>query len=528
MNTITISFIIILIFNIVKGHFVLKEFQQNLYNEDKRYFNWVFDNKKITLLSLDLLSLICIFGASILKNNISFILIVLAWVFYLFELFRTLSLFKMDGYQDKLIVTKKIKRLIITVSWFYIIPLIIYFNNYDYGYIALTISSFCTYFYYMIIWLAYQINRPLEGLINHYSYKNAKEKVESIRGLRVVGITGTYGKTSTRHIINSVLSEHFVCQAIPKNLNTITGLTNAVNTYLDDHEKVLIVEMGSHKEGEITNFCELLEPEYAILTNIEPPNISSYSSMEQAIKTKFELIESLPKKGIAILNLDDPHQVEYPVKSKCKKIWISLEQETDYSASNIIFKKDGTTFLVTEKNTKNAYEIKTRLFGRHNVRHLLASIALGREMGMTQEEIQVSITKIRPLENHLELRNFGYMTQLNNTHQSNPKGASVALEVLELMPGEKVVVTTGMQSLGEKNDEFNNIFGTQVAKVADYVILIDEKNTKSVFKGLLETGFDENKVYIVNRVSDAYTLLQEMKTEKEIYALFESDDDLKF
>ncbi|MDE5587407.1 MAG: hypothetical protein K2I72_03435, partial [Bacilli bacterium] len=125
------------------------------------------------------------------------------------------------------------------------------------------------------------------------------------------------------------------------------------------------------------------------------------------------------------------------------------------------------------------------------------------------------------------LRNYGYMHQINNTHRSNPQGAKNALEVLDLMPGEKVVVTTGMQTLGEKSNELNHIFGSQVAKVANYVILIGEKSTKSLFKGLMESGFDKKKVYIVNRVRDAYTLLQEIKTKKEIYALFESDEDLK-
>lgn len=119
------------------------------------------------------------------------------------------------------------------------------------------------------------------------------------------------------------------------------------------------------------------------------------------------------------------------------------------------------------------------------------------------------------------------MYQINNTHRSNPQGVKNALEVLSLMPGEKVVVTTGMQSFEEKNEELNNIFGTQVAKVANYVILINEKSTKSIFRGLMESGFDKNKVYIVNRVSEAYTLLQELKSKKEIYALFESDNDLK-
>lgn len=527
MNIIAISFLILLLFDVIKGEFVLEKLQQNLYNEDYKYLSWTFNNKRIVFLSLDLIAFFCLLLAYLLDTNISIPMVLISWFFYFLESCRILSLKKMEVSKGKLILSKRVKRLIVTFSLFYIFPLVLYLINYEFGYFSLMIEGLFSYLLYYLAWIAKMLNTPLEKLIDHYNFERAKEKRERMKKLEVVGITGTYGKSSTRQIVNTVLSEFASCQTTPKNLNTIHGLITTINNYLDEKEKFFVVEMGSYKSGEVSTICELAKPKYAIITNIETINLESFESMENAIKAKFELVESLDKDGVAILNKDDHRQVEYSIQSKCKKIWISIDQEADYSATDIKYTKEGTQFTCYDKKNNTNYIVKTRLLGKHNVYHILSAIALAKEIGIDDEKIETAIFKLRPLENHLELRNYGYMHQINNTHRSNPQGAKNALEVLDLMPGEKVVVTTGMQTLGEKSSELNQIFGSQVAKVANYVILIGEKSTKSVFKGLMESGFDKKKVYIVNRVHDAYTLLKEMKTKKEIYALFESDEDLK-
>lgn len=527
MNVIALSFLIILIFDIIKWQYVLECFQQNLYNEEHKYVNWIFQNKKIVFFSLDFLSLLCLLVVWLSKSKLSILIIMLAWCFYFLEICRILTLRKMRGSRKNLILSKKVKRLIITQTLFYIFPLILYFINYEYGYFALILEGLFSYLAYYLVWFVKIINTPLEKIIHNYHLEMAKEKMKKIHDLKVVGITGTYGKSSTKQIINTILSEKYLCQTTPKNLNTLHGLITTINNFLEEKEKVFIVEMGSYKIGEVNTICELAKPRYAILTNIEATSLDSFDTMENSVKAKFELVESLPPEGVAILNKDDRFQVDYVNQNDCKKIWISLEQEADYTASKIKYSKEGTKFILSERRTGKSYPVESRLLGRHNVYHILSAIALAKELGVSDESIKAAISKLRPLENHLEIRNFGYMQQINNTHRSNPQGAKNALDVLGLMPGERVVVTTGMQTLGEKGAEFNNIFGSQVAKVADYVILVGEKSTKSVFKGLMESGFNQKKVYIVNRVRDAYTLLQEIKTKKEIYALFESDDDLK-
>lgn len=527
MNLFSISFLIILIFDIIKGNFVLEIFQQNLYNEDYKYFGWIFNHKRIVILALDFFALLCFLMAFLLNNSISRFLIILSYIFYFFEIFRILTFRKNNILSGKLIMSKKMKRIVFTVSFFYIIPLVLYLINYEYVYFSLLLEALFAYFMYFIVWITKIINMPLEYIIDGYYFRIAEEKRNKMKNLKVIGITGTYGKSSTKDIADTILKDFALCQSTPKNLNTLRGLVTTINNYLDESEEIFVVEMGSYKSGEVRALCDLAKPQYAIITNVEESKLNMFSSIEEAVHAKFELVESLGENGVAVLNQDDPWQVKYKVECKCKKLWISLNGDADYSAFHIKYSSEGTQFIVKEKKTNKEYLITTRLLGKHNVYHILSVLAVAREMGMTEDEVIKAVLKLRPLENHLELRNVLYMHQINNTHRSNPQGAKNALDVLKLMPGIKVVVTTGMQTFGEKNQEFNNIFGTQVSQIANYVILIGMENTKSVFQGLMESGFDSKKVYIVNRVQDAYTLLQEINSKKGIYALFESDVDLK-
>ena len=526
MYLVILSLICVVFLVIVKTEFMLEMFQKKVYNEDGKYFIWIKENKRIVFFSLEFFSFFLFLLAYFLEDEISVFLVILGDIGCFFELLRITSLYK-EYQPKKLILTKKMKRLIGTIALCYFLPIMIYITDYKDGYLWLTLETIITYFNYFIVWFCYRLNRPVERTIERYEWQKAQVKLEKMKDLKVVGITGTYGKTSTKYILEEVLKKKYICQSTPKNVNTLHGMVSSVNSYLDPEEELLIAEMGAYKPGVVQSICDLIHPQFAILTTIEINQITSFGTKDNTVNALFELIESLPKEGVAILNKDDWEQVEYPGEIACQKIWISLEQPADYLAQEIQYSREGTSFSVWEKDTNQKYKVRTKLLGKHNIYHILSVIALARILGLEVEEILPVIEDLRPLENHLDMHDFGYMYQMNNTHRSNPLGAKDALDVLELMPGIKVVITTGMQNLGEKTEELNNIFGTQVAKVANYVILINEKSTKSVFQGLIESGFEKEKIYIVHEVADAYTLLQQMETKKKIYALFESDDDLK-
>lgn len=524
MNIYTISFLLILVFNVVKNKKSLHMLQQNLYNENNRYFKWIKKNLKPVFMTLDFLSLVILGIAYFLNNSLSTVFVIIADIFYLLESVRILNLRKTEQIKKPLVVTSRIKRLIVTITILMGLPIIIYLVNRNQGLLLLLVESVVTYFSYFIVYLAKVINTPIEKFVYIYYETKAKNKLKSMTNLKVVGITGSYGKTSSKNILNDILNIKFISRPTPRNLNTEYGLMITINNYLDKFDDIFIAEMGAYKKGEIKKLCDMVHPKYGILTRIGLAHLETFGSPENIIKTKFELIESLPDDGIAVLNKDDPKQVSYPVKSKCKKVWIGIESDdADVRACDIQCDYKGSKFHVMFKGDKTKYVFETKLLGNHNIYNILAGIALGRELGISMKELQQGVRKVRPVESRLELRDFRYMYQINDAYNSNPVGAKSALDVLNMMPGMKVVVTPGMTELGEKEEELNHIFGTQIANVADYVILVGEKKTRPIFEGMNESGFDQDKLFIVNSVYQAYDLLKTLKKKEDMYALFEND-----
>lgn len=524
MNIYTISFLIILIFNIIKNKKSLHMLQQNLYNENNRYIKWIKKNLKSVFITLDFISLLILIVAYLLDNKLSNILVIIALIIYGLEVVRILNNQKLEQVKKPLVITKRVRRLIFTITILFVSPIVIYLLDHDNGLMMLVIESVITYLSYIIVWIAKIINTPVEKFVYKFYETKAKTKLKSMTNLRVVGITGSYGKTSSKNILNDILNIKFISRPTPRNLNTEYGLMITINNHLDKFDDVFIAEMGAYKIGEIETLCDMVHPKYGILTRIGLAHLESFGSPENIIKTKFELIESLPDDGVGVLNKDDPKQVSYEIKSKCKKVWIGIEEkDVDVRACDIKCDYRGSTFNVVFKGDSNKYPFETRLLGNHNIYNILASIALGREFGISIKELQQGVRKVRSIEHRLELKNLGYMYMIDDAYNSNPVGASCALDVLGMMPGVKVVVTPGMTELGEKENELNHIFGTQIAKVADYVILVGEKKTRPIFEGLNESGYDKDKLFIVNSVYDAYNLLQTLKKKDDMYALFEND-----
>ena len=525
MNIYTISFLIILIFNLVKNKKSLHMLQQNLYNENNRYLKWIKKNIKSVFMTLDFISLVALIFAYLVDNNfISNVLIIIAMVLYLLEMIRLNNIRKLEVVKKPLVITKRVRRLIFTISLLFLLPIIIYLLNHNNGALMLVVEGIITYLSYIVIWIAKVINIPAEKFVYKYYETKARNKLKAMNKLKVVGITGSYGKTSSKNILNDILNIKFITRPTPRNLNTEYGLMMTINNYLDKFDDIFIAEMGAYKQGEIKTLCDMVHPKYGILTRIGLAHLETFGSSENIVKTKFELIESLPDDGVGVLNRDDSKQVSYEIKSKCKKIWIGIDSsDVDIRACDIESSYKGSKFNVIFKGDKTKYPFETKLLGKHNIYNILASIALGREFGISIKELQQGVRKVKAIDHRLEVKNLGYMYMIDDAYNSNPEGAKAALDVLKMMPGVKVVVTPGMTELGEKEAELNQIFGTQIAKVADYVILVGEKKTKPIFEGLSQSGYDKDKLFIVNSVYDAYNLLQTLKKKEDMYALFEND-----
>ena len=197
--------------------------------------------------------------------------------------------------------------------------------------------------------------------------------------------------------------------------------------------------MGAYVKGEIKGLCNLVKPQYGILTRIGTAHLESFGSEQNIIDGKFELIESLPSNGIGILNMDDEKQVNYNLKNNCKIVWIGIDnEEAAVRATNIKCSSKGTTFDLVLKSSTKKYQFETKLLGKHNVYNILASIALGIEFGIEISDLQVAVRGVRPIEHRLELKRLGNFYMIDDAYNSNPTGAKNALDVLKMMPGIKM------------------------------------------------------------------------------------------
>ena len=513
-----LSLIPLIWLTVIKSKKSIHMLQQNYYDESNRYLLWIKNNLKKVFLSYDLVLFIIAVGF-ILNNVITNILFALLTLFAIIEI-KSVK----EQVKKPLVITSRVKRMFVTELVLYSIILLVMIllfneNNITVYYLILSVVTYLNYF---VLWLVNKINIPVEKCVYLHFKHMAQNKLFSMN-LPVIGITGSYGKTSSKNILNDILNVKFNSFATPKNFNTPYGLIRSINQYLDKFNDMFIAEMGAFKVGEIRTTCKLVKPKYGILTTIGEAHLESFGSRENIQKGKFELIESLPSDGVGILNGDDPYQRSYKLKNNCKILWTGIDSDdVDVRAVNIKLSGSGTTFDCVFKGDKNKYTFNTKLLGKHNVYNILAAILLGREFGMSIDELKRGVASVKTIEHRLELKPYGKNYIIDDAYNSNPVGSKMALEVLGLMDGKKIVVTPGMIELGDKQYEANYNFGTYISEVADYVILVGKNQTKPIYDGLIKSKYKKDNIYVINDVKEAFPIMNKLSTKKT-YILLEND-----
>ena len=373
--------------------------------------------------------------------------------------------------------------------------------------------------------LANRLIKPLEERINMGFYKEAQEKIKSKPDLTVVGVTGSFGKTSTKFILGSILSEKYIVLNTPESYNTPMGLSKVINNELKDEHEVFIAELGARNIGDIKELSELVRPKIGVITSIGPTHIETFKNIDNIMKTKYELIEELPTDGVAIFNYDNEYIKKLADKTFKEMILYGLEdiESLDLYAENIEVSEFGSTFTIKDKE-ENTIRCTTKFLGTHTIYNILAGVAVAKSLGLSFDEIKNGIEKIEPIPHRLNIINPGTgLIIIDDAFNSNPIGAKAALEVLsQFKEGRKIIITPGMVELGAMEDVANREFGENIGKVCDYVILVGEKRTKPIYEGLIEVNYNEGNIYVVNSLEEATAQIQKIARPKDI-VLFEND-----
>ncbi len=370
----------------------------------------------------------------------------------------------------------------------------------------------------VMMFLANLINAPVEAAVRNYYLSDAKKILADCPDLKIIGITGSYGKTSMKHFLTAILKQRYNVLMTPKNYNTPMGVTITVREYLRGYHEIFVCEMGAKKKGEIKELCDIVHPCDGIVTSIGPQHLESFKSMENIISTKMALADEV-KGGKAYLNIDN----EYIAKEKREgAVTYGTVEGADYRGKVISVSKKGTKFSVTYPDGKE-YIFQTCLLGAHNVQNICGAVAIADSYGVTPEEIAEGISSIKAIPHRLELLEKGELTVIDDAYNSNPAGAKAALDALSCFEDYKILVTPGMVELGEKEEELNAAFGAQAAAVCDFVVLVGEKRAVPIKKGLLSAGYPEEKIFVAKTIGEAMDKVYSMKTDKKKVVLLEND-----
>ena len=373
---------------------------------------------------------------------------------------------------------------------------------------------------------------PLERTINGAYLFSAKKRIKTFQP-KVIGITGSYGKTSTKYILHQILSEKFNTLMTPDSYNTPMGICKVIRGELTAEHEIFIVEMGAYKRGDIRELCNLASPQIGILTAVGPQHLERFKSIENIAKTKYELIESLPPDGLAVFNCDNEicaglaDKREHdgnPVRRYATEPFpvASSSERAELTATNIQHTDEGLTFTI--HTSVGTTEIRTQLLGRHNVSNILAATAVATECGMTLEEIRVAIANVAPVPHRLQLTaSEGNVTIIDDSFNANPVGAKAALEVLtEIQGGKKVLVTPGMVELGEREYEENKRLGEHAADVCDLVILVGPRRTTPILDGLKAAQYPNQQIIVALNLEEVKQHLATQVQAGDV-VLFEND-----
>jgi len=361
----------------------------------------------------------------------------------------------------------------------------------------------------------------LTSIISFLSRKkrifDAKRKVSKIENLKVIGITGSYGKTTTKEVLHLILSKKFKTYATLENVNSEIGVADTINHHLSLLADVFIVEMGAYKKGEIKAICNIVKPDIAIITAISEQHIALFKRLENILKTKYEIIENAKDNASVVLNGDNDLVLRLAGKSNRKEMFYSTRKELDVWASDIKSKEERIEFNVHHKGKTSRFEVK--ILGEHNVSNILAATSAALKLGMDLDEIAKAL-KEGSCTKHigrltLKESRFGYKV-IDDSYNSNPNGFEASLNYLSNVKArKKILVTIGLIELSNRKEEIYERLAEEIIKVCDVLLTSDEllyKKVKGInanFQVVFDRGVNKQLKYLRNSVSKSDTVLFE-------------------
>lgn len=506
-----------LVLQIVVWYFVLRYnthmLQQNTYlnNEHAVWLrkNWM--RQDVLILDAALVAL------AVATGNV--VLLVLAFAALLFSLYYFVFL-KRYLSKKPLVFTARVKRLVATDALLSFAPAVVCYVLHSLE-AAVVCFGVVTMLQPLVVMLANVVNFPIEHAIHRYYINDAKSMLAQNPELVIIGITGSFGKTSMKHYLTTLLQSSYNVLMTPGNFNTPLGVARTVRTSLKPTDEVFVCEMGARYVGEIAELCEMVHPHHGVITALGPQHLETFGSIPNIVKTKFELADSLPADGKLFLNFDNELIAEH-AQSYDSFVSYGTEDGTSYHAADISLSSHGTSFtLVAPSGETERFDM--RLVGKHNVANVVGALAVAHQMGIALSKLKTPVRRIQPVEHRMQMHNDGWATIIDDAYNSNPVGAHAAVETLSMFDGTRVLITPGMVELGDEQGRYNFEFGRYAATCCDYALVVGSTNRDALQKGLLEGGMPQGKLRLFTHVEDALAFAGTIDDGKHKFILLEND-----
>ena len=494
-----IFFLVSLILSLVCGLFSLTRqyqmLQQNSYFPS-RYTSWVKDN-------IPLLPVSVCFVVSLLVNFKLYILqLILTAVYLIACIYSEINTQKKSI--KKLVLTDRVKRLYIASAVLFLILLLIYvlLPENIIGRISASVLIFLSFIPTLTTYISWAITNPVEKAISKWYVNDAKRILKEHKNLKVIGITGSYGKTTTKFILTRILSEKFNTVCTPQSFNTPMGVVRTVREKLMPQTQIFVCEMGAKNVGDIKEICEIVHPDFGLITSVGAQHLETFKSVDNVFKTKFELADSVAEKqGKIFINGDSK---EIIARANEEKFTVyGTDNKFSYTAENISYGRNGSEFDIVLGGEK--VHLTSRLLGLHSIINITGAAALAYELGVSADEIKYAVASLKPTEHRLEMKSsVKGSIMIDDAYNANPEGSIEAVRVLGSFDGmQKVIITPGLIELGTQEYDCNFRLGLETADKCDIIIFVGINRSKPMVDAVNTTDFDKSKMFVAASFREA-------------------------
>ena len=364
----------------------------------------------------------------------------------------------------------------------------------------------------LIISVIVLLFQPIFVAIRNNILKKATNKMKDFSNLTVIGITGSFGKTSTKEFLKTILSHKFNTLSTDKHQNSEMGIANCILNNLNKEHRIFIVEMGSYKKGGIKLLCDMVKPKLGIVTGVNEQHLSLFGSMENLLSAEGgrELAKALPENGILFLNGDNKYCLDLSTKTDINKKIYSIKKDkvdSDIWTEDIVVSENSISFLVADKN-KHLVHFEIKALGKHNVQNLLGAILVAHELGMSLEEIADTCQNITQEQAGIILKNGKHGIKIiDSSYSANSDGVMADLEYLSIFPKKKVIIMPCLIELGPKSKEVHEKIGKKIGRVCDLAIITSRDKFLEIKKGAMEMGMKDRNIIFCENPDDIYSIV---------------------